>query len=134
MKIYLEGEMVNMHHRRVAKREEKIRFWDEVNEEVAEISSQEQLWIGGDFNGHIGSESTGAEEAIGRYGCGVRNEEAETIIDVALSTGLSISSTFFKKAERHRLTYKSGGRKSQIDVILYRKGSRRAIKGCKEIL
>ncbi|XP_060175404.1 uncharacterized protein LOC132606088 [Lycium barbarum] len=35
--------------------EEKRRFWEDLDEMMGSIPSTEKLFIGGDFNGHIGS-------------------------------------------------------------------------------
>ena len=47
---------------------------------------------------------------------------------------LRVVNTYFKKAETHRITYKSGGRKSQIDYIMCRSDEKRNIKDCKVFL
>ena len=49
---------------------------------------------------------------------GVRNEAGDTLVNFAMSHDLVVMNTFFKKAERHKLTYKSGSVTSQIDYIL----------------
>ncbi|XP_069993536.1 uncharacterized protein [Penaeus vannamei] len=51
-----------------------------------------------------------------------------------MSHSLRIVNTFFKKAERHRITYKSRDAESKIDYILCRMSDRGSIKDCKVIL
>jgi len=113
---------------------EKTEFWEDLIDELAEIPSQEQLWIGGDFNGHVGCDNVGKEQAIGQYGIGICNEEGETLLDFAIGMDLVVCNTLFKKAERHRITYKSGGAATQIDYVLCRKTSKRSVRDCKVIL
>ena len=33
---------------------ENEKFWEEMDEELSDISDTEKLWVGGDFNGHCG--------------------------------------------------------------------------------
>ena len=33
----------------------KRRFWDDLKDMIREVSSSEKLFIGGDFNGHVGT-------------------------------------------------------------------------------
>ena len=51
-----------------------------------------------------------------------------------MSHDLRVINTYFKKAEKHKITYKSGGRKSQIDYIMCRSDEKRNIKDCKVFL
>ncbi|XP_063591301.1 uncharacterized protein LOC134768402 [Penaeus indicus] len=55
--------------------EEKEKFWEELDEEVRKVPFEEKLWIGGNFNGHVGSNNTGREETVGRYGYGDINDD-----------------------------------------------------------
>ena len=48
--------------------EEKGKFWNQLGDNVMKISESEQLWIGGDLNGHRGGNNTGHEEFLGRHG------------------------------------------------------------------
>ncbi|XP_069970998.1 uncharacterized protein [Penaeus vannamei] len=45
--------------------EEKTQFWEDLEEDLREIPESERLWIGGDFNGHCGSNNRGKEDTIG---------------------------------------------------------------------
>ena len=138
LKIDLNGELVNIMSAYApqtgCEEEEKTKFWEEMDEEVRDIPESEKLWIGGDFNGHCGSDNTGKEGTIGKFGVGNSNEAGDVFVDFAMSHDLRIVNTYFKKAERHRITYKSGGRESQIDYIMCRNSEKGNIKDCKVIL
>ncbi|XP_076909447.1 uncharacterized protein LOC143566706 [Bidens hawaiensis] len=54
--------------------QEKREFWDCLNGVVRAISREETIFIGGDFNGHIGKESYGFQIVHGGFGFGDRNE------------------------------------------------------------
>ncbi|KAK3564064.1 hypothetical protein QTP86_007518 [Hemibagrus guttatus] len=42
--------------------------------------------------------------------------------------------TYFQKREEHRVTYKSGGRSTQVDYILCRRGNLKEISDCKVVV
>ena len=62
-----------MHNRQAVGRK-KIKFWEEMDEELRDIPDTEKLWVGGDFNGHCGRNNSGKEEPIGKYSVGESNE------------------------------------------------------------
>ncbi|XP_070001998.1 uncharacterized protein [Nicotiana sylvestris] len=54
--------------------EVKKQFWDDLDEMVRSIPHIEKLFIGGDFNGHIGASAGSYDDVHGGYGFGDRNE------------------------------------------------------------
>ncbi|KAK3518309.1 hypothetical protein QTP86_020982 [Hemibagrus guttatus] len=86
--------------------EEKERFWSELDEVMESIPTGERVVIGADFNGHVGEGNTGDEEVMGKFG----------------------------KREEHRVTYKSGGRRTQVDYILCRRRNLKEISDCKVVV
>ncbi|XP_037776748.1 uncharacterized protein LOC119573609 [Penaeus monodon] len=113
--------------------EEKEKFWEELDEEVRKIPAEEKLWIGGDFNGHVGGDNRGREETMGKFGYGTKNDGGEELVTFAMRHNLWIVNTFYKKATRHKITYQSGGTQSQIDYVLCRSNDKNT-KDCKVIL
>ncbi|KAF7695634.1 hypothetical protein C0J45_15325 [Silurus meridionalis] len=73
--------------------EEKERFWTELDEVVV----------------------------ICRYGLKERNVEGQMVVDFAKRMEMAVVNTYFKKKEDHRVTYKSGGRCTQVDYVLCRR-------------
>ncbi|KAK4307644.1 hypothetical protein Pmani_020601 [Petrolisthes manimaculis] len=61
---------------------------------------------------------------MGKYGVGERN---------AKRTEMAVVNTYFKKKEEHRITYKSGGRSTQVDYILCRRGNLKEFGDCKVV-
>ncbi|XP_037790098.1 uncharacterized protein LOC119585548 [Penaeus monodon] len=86
--------------------EEKEKFWEELDEEVRKIPAEEKLWIGSDFNGHVGGDNTSREETMGKFGYGTKNDGGEELVTFAMRHNLWIVNTFYKKATRHKITYK----------------------------
>ena len=90
--------------------EEKESFWEGMDQELCEIPAEERLIIGGDMNGHIGSNRLGIERVHGGWGVGVSNAEGERLIDCSVSYDLAIINTWFEKGVNQYITYKSGER------------------------
>ncbi|XP_047483276.1 craniofacial development protein 2-like [Penaeus chinensis] len=114
--------------------EEKDEFYEELDDELREIPTSEKLWIGEDFNGLCGNDNVGKEEYIGKHGVGVCNEAGEQFVDFAVRHSLRVVNTFFKKAERYKLTYRSGALEFQNDYILCRTNEKANIRNCKVTL
>ena len=67
------------------------------------------------------------EEIMGRYGAGTRNKQGSMVVDFGKRIDLAIVKTYFKKKDEHRVTYKSGGKSTQVDYVMCR---RRNLKEC----
>ena len=113
--------------------EEKEEFWSEVEEVIRSIPREERIVIGADFNGHIGEGNNGDEEVMGKYGVGERNAEGQMIVDCAKQMEMALVNSYFKKREEHKITYKSGGRSTQIDFILCRRCHLKEFSDCKAL-
>nr|XP_009777392.1 PREDICTED: uncharacterized protein LOC104226971 [Nicotiana sylvestris] len=61
----------------------KRRFWEGLDEIVRNILPSERLFIGGDFNGHIGSAAGGYTEVYNDFGFGERNGRGTSLLDFA---------------------------------------------------
>ncbi|KAK3529353.1 hypothetical protein QTP70_029338, partial [Hemibagrus guttatus] len=94
--------------------EEKERFWSELDEVMESIPTGERVVIGADFNGHVGEGNTGDEEVMGKFGVKERNLEGQMAVDFAKRMDMAVVNTYFQKREEHRVTYKSGGRRTQV--------------------
>ena len=88
--------------------EEKETFWAMFDTLVSSVSVRERLVIGGDLNGHIGTNNDSFNAVHGGWGYGDRNKEGETILKEAVAHGLVILNTLFKKRESHLVIYESG--------------------------
>ncbi|KAK3553990.1 hypothetical protein QTP70_019031 [Hemibagrus guttatus] len=93
--------------------EEKERFWSELDEVMESIPTGERVVIGADFNGDVGEGNTGDEEVMGKFGVKERNLEGQMVVDFAKRMDMAVVNTYFQKREEHRVTYKSGGRRTQ---------------------
>ncbi|KAK3513818.1 hypothetical protein QTP70_028869 [Hemibagrus guttatus] len=93
--------------------EEKERFWSELDEVMESIPTGERVVIGADFNGHVGEGNRGDEEVMGKFGVKERNLEGQMVVDFANRMDIAVVNTYFQKREEHRVTYKSGSRRTQ---------------------
>ncbi|KAK3514994.1 hypothetical protein QTP70_003257 [Hemibagrus guttatus] len=93
---------------------EKVRFWSELDEVIESFPTGERVVIGADFNGHVGEGNRGDEEVMGKFGVKERNLEGQMVVDFAKRMDMALVNTYFQKREEHRVTYKSGGRRTQV--------------------
>ncbi|KAK3561612.1 hypothetical protein QTP86_010688 [Hemibagrus guttatus] len=134
LKLEIEGVMLNVvsgYAPQVGcELEEKERFWSELDEVMESIPTGERVVIGADFNGHVGEGNRGDEEVMGKFGVKERNLEGQMVVDFAKRMDMAVVNTYFQKREEHRVTYKSGGRRTQVDYILCRRGNLKEISDC----
>ncbi|XP_047533422.1 uncharacterized protein LOC125068366 [Vanessa atalanta] len=109
----------------------KEKFWEDFDCLLMNIQDSEEVYVGGDFNGHVGRENDGYERVHGGWGLGNRNADGETLLQAACAFDLAITNTWFKKKEEHLITYKSGHHATQIDYFLVRRRSLCCVKNCK---
>ncbi|KAK3566841.1 hypothetical protein QTP86_004554 [Hemibagrus guttatus] len=138
LKLEIEGVMLNVvsgYAPQVGcELEEKDRFWSELDEVMESIPTSERMVIGADFNGHVGEGNRGDEEVMGKFGVKERNLEGQMVVDFAKRMDMVVVNTYFQKREEHRVTYKSGGRRTQVDYILCRRGNLKEISDCKVVV
>ncbi|KAK3528677.1 hypothetical protein QTP70_007721 [Hemibagrus guttatus] len=138
LKLEIEGVMLNVvsgYAPQVGcELEEKERFWSELDEVMESIPMGERVVIGADFNGHVGEGNRGDEEVMGKFGVKEKNLEGQMVVDFAKRMDMGVVNTYFQKREEHRVTYKSGGRRTQVDYILCRRGNLKEISDCKVVV
>ena len=97
------------------------------------MPNAESLIIGGDMNGHIGSDRAEFKEVRGLHGFGDVNREGETILEFAKNQNLRILNTYFKKDRNKTVTYASGGAETQLDFVLMRPNPDMTAVDCRAI-
>ncbi|XP_070047097.1 uncharacterized protein [Nicotiana tomentosiformis] len=113
--------------------EVKRHFWEGLDEIVRQVSSAEKLFIGRDFNGHIGSTDGDYGKVHGGFGFGKRNGGGTSLLDFAKAFGLVIANSSFPKREGHLVTFQNTVAKTQIDYLLLKRCDRELYKDCKVI-
>ncbi|XP_070029060.1 uncharacterized protein [Nicotiana sylvestris] len=85
--------------------EVKRRFWEDLDEMVRGISHTEKLFIGGDFNCHIGGTPVGYDNVHDGFGFGDRNEGGTSLLDFSRAFDLVIANSSFPKKREHLVTF-----------------------------
>ncbi|XP_070008750.1 uncharacterized protein [Nicotiana sylvestris] len=111
----------------------KRRFWEGLDDIFRSIPPSERLFIGGYFNGHIGSSAGGYTEVHEGFGFGERIGGGTSLLDFAKAFDLVIANSSFSKREEHLVTYQSSVAKTQIDYLLLRRCDKRWCENCKVI-
>ena len=62
---------------------------------IQDLAPSKKLFIGGDFNGHIGVKAGGYDTTHGGFGYGERNYGGVFILDFAVAYELLVVSSFF---------------------------------------
>ncbi|XP_019265291.1 PREDICTED: craniofacial development protein 2-like [Nicotiana attenuata] len=93
----------------------KRQFWEDLDEVVRGIPCTEMIFIGGDFNGHIGANVGGYDDVHGGFSFGDRNEAGTLPLDFARAFDLVVVNSSFPKREEHLITFRSTMARTQID-------------------
>lgn len=64
------------------------------------VQDSEEVYVAGDFYGHVGRKSDGYERLHGSKGFGTRNASSETLLLAACVLDLAITNTWFKSESR----------------------------------
>ncbi|XP_009776831.1 uncharacterized protein [Nicotiana sylvestris] len=113
--------------------EVKRCFWEVLDKVVQGILPTEKLFIGGDFNGHIGSSAGGYGEVHGGFGFSDRNGGGTSLLDFARAFELVIVNSMFPKREEHLVTFRIMVVRTQIDYLILRRYDRGLCEDCKMI-
>ncbi|XP_016470135.2 uncharacterized protein LOC107792439 [Nicotiana tabacum] len=97
------------------------------------IPPAERLFIGVDFNGHIGFIACGYDEVHGGFGFGDMNVGGTSLLDFAREFELVIANSSFPNRGEHLVTFQSTLAKTHIDYLLLRRYDRGLCKDCKVI-
>ena len=114
--------------------EEKNDFWEDLDGLIESMSKEERIVLGADLSGPVDKGNIGDEKIMGRYGAGIRNKEGSMVVDFGKRMDLAIVNTYFKKKDEHRVTYKSGGKSTQVDYVMCRRRNVKEMCDCKVIV
>ena len=68
----------------------KKQFWEDLDMVIQDVPQSEKLFVGGDFNGHIGVEADGYDTAHGGFGYGEGNSGGISVPDFAIAYELLV--------------------------------------------
>ena len=91
---------------------------EEFYELMDKVVTSDNVFVGGDFNGHVGSDVGGFGEVHGGFGIGQINDEGIRLLDWAVGKGLCLMNTCFQKRKSRLVTFRSGETETIIDYLL----------------
>ena len=94
---------------------ESMTFWGCLDDLVRSIPQDQFLFVGGDFNGHIGARVDGYQGIHGGFGYGVRNDNGSALLEFATAHDLVIVNSCFRKRDDNLINFRSGGHATQIN-------------------
>ena len=111
--------------------EEVEEFYEQINNALKYVKSDEMLMIMGDWNAKVGREKI--QGVTGGFGLGEMNERGKRLIEFCQENSLVITNTTFQQNARRLYTWKSPGNihRNQIDFILIRKRFQNAVINAK---
>ena len=111
--------------------EEIEEYYEEVENTLKVVKSDEVLIVMGDFNAKIGKERF--EHLVGPHGLGQRNDRGDRLLQFCEKKDLCIANTLFQQPARRTYTWKSPGdiRRNQIDYILVSHRFKNSIVRCR---
>ena len=105
--------------------DEKIAFYDQLQDITSRIPENICLFVCGDFNAQVGrsskTENLEWTQTLGNYGTGIENENGSLLLEYCAKNELRICNTFFKHNIRSTWKHPRSGKWHQLDHILCRK-------------
>ncbi len=113
-----------------AEEEVKEDWYEQLQMAVSKVPQHDVLLLTGDMNAKVGNDNSNNERAMGRYGCGERNNNGERLVDFCTNNNLVIGGTIFPHKNIHKLTWQSpdGRTINQIDHIIINGKWRRSLQ------
>lgn len=113
-----------------ASREEKAKFYDDLQCALSQIPSREMCVVLGDFNARVGSRLDSDDEwqnVRGPHGYGETNEAGRDLLSFLSVNELAVCNTWFQKQSIHKATWQHPGTKQWhcIDFAVVRQSQRR---------
>src|SRR6218665_2199492 len=108
-------------------------FYNNLTETVEEVPKQEILIVMGDWNAKIGTENSGWEKVMGKFGYGARNERGEKLLEFATDQDLLICNTRFQQKDCRKWTWRSNDQRTKnlIDFIMIDTRWATAVQQCR---
>ena len=97
------------------------------------VVTSDNVLLGSDFNGHVGSDMGGFGKVHGGFGIVQINGGGIRLLDWAVGKGLHLMNTCFLKRKSRLVTFRSGEIETMVDYILVNNKYRSSVKDVKVI-
>jgi len=100
--------------------EEIEEFYDGLEKVLDDLPKKDIKIITGDWNAKVGSDNSGWEKVMGRYGYGDQNDRGERLLEFATIKNLFVCNTRFQQKESRKWTWMApdGKHTNMIDLVL----------------
>ena len=85
---------------------------------VSKVPQHDALLLTGEMNAKVGTDNSNNERAMGRHGCGERNNNGERLVDFCMNNNLVIGGTIFPHKNIHKLTWQSPDGRTINQIII----------------
>ena len=106
---------------------------EEFYELMDKVVTSEKVLVGGDCNGHVGSDMSGFGEVHGGLEIGQINDGGIRLLDWAVGKGLRLMNTCFQNRKSRLITFNLGETETMIDYIPVNNKYRSIVKDVKVI-
>ena len=106
---------------------------EEFYELMDKVVTSEKVLVGGDFNGHVGSDMGVFGEVHRGFRIGQINDGGIRLLDWAVSKGLRLMNTHFQKRKSWPITFRLGASEAMINYILVTSKYKSSVKDVKVI-
>ena len=113
--------------------EEGEIFYEQLEKTLRQLPKKDVKLIIGDWNAKVGTDRSGWEQIMGRYGYGQRNERGERLLEFAAANRMIICNTRFQQKECHKWTWMTpdGKHTNMIDMVLIDQRWKTAVRNCR---
>ena len=109
--------------------EAKDKFYEELDQTLKNVPTNERLYLLGDFNARVGADKDSWSACLGNYGTGKMNDNGQRMLELCTSHNLIITNTMFQMKPFHQVSWRHPRSKRwhQLDLIVARKEDARLV-------
>ena len=101
-----------------------------MEEVIGHVKPDTVLVVAGYRNARVGKRQN-SEEIVGKYRWGSRNREGQNLVEMLARNQLVVVNAIFQKWESHKITYRSGNSRTEIDLLFVKSCQRIKVRDCK---
>ena len=114
-----------------AEEEVKEDWYEQLQMAVSKVPQHDILLLTGDMNAKVGTDNSNNERAMGRHGCGERNNNGERLVHFCMNNNLVIGGTIFSHKNIHKLAWQSPDGRTNNQIASTSSSTERGTGHCK---